>query len=130
MIGSGEVYGRSLLPGCIALTLSQTTNFRLFKKRKEFADDNFKLCKNGGNLSKRVENTVGKGEIARYEQFLLFHSVFKNLVLQTHKNPGLFGKGLIPVFGRILLSSVVKVSDGFKSPYVFQLCVRVHKNGS
>ena len=23
-------------------------------------------------LSKQVENTVGKGEIARYEQFLLF----------------------------------------------------------
>ena len=40
-------------------------------KRKEFADDNFKFDDNGGKLSKRVENTVGKGEIARYEQFLL-----------------------------------------------------------
>ena len=27
---------------------------------------------NGRKLSKQVENTVGKGEIARYEQFLLF----------------------------------------------------------
>ena len=45
-------------------------------------------------LSKRVENTVGKGEIARYEQFLLFPQCFQRLVLQTRKNQGLFGKGL------------------------------------
>ena len=44
---------------------------------------------------KRVENTVGKGEIARYEQFLLFPQYFyKRLVQQTRKNHGLFGKGL------------------------------------
>ena len=34
-------------------------------KLKEFADDNFKFDENGRKLSKRVENTVGKGEIAR-----------------------------------------------------------------
>ena len=33
-------------------------------KLKEFADDNFKFDENGRKLSKRVENTVGKGEIA------------------------------------------------------------------
>ena len=43
---------------------------------------------------KRVENTVGKEEIACYEQFLLSNSVFKRLELQTRKNQGLFGKGL------------------------------------
>ena len=37
-----------------------------------FADDNFKFDENGSKLSKQVENTVGKGEIARYEQCLLF----------------------------------------------------------
>ena len=42
-----------------------------------------------------VKNTVGKGEIARYEQFLLFPQCFKKLVLQTRKKQGLFGKGLI-----------------------------------
>ena len=31
---------------------------------KEFADGNFKFYKNGRKLSKWVENTVGKGEIA------------------------------------------------------------------
>ena len=39
---------------------------------KEFADDNFKFDENERQLSTQVENTVGKGEIARYEQFLLF----------------------------------------------------------
>ena len=44
---------------------------------KEFADDNFKFDENGRKLSKRVENTVRKGEIARYEQFLLFPQCFQ-----------------------------------------------------
>ena len=50
------------------------TNFRL----KEFAYDNFKFDKNGIKLSKQVENTVGKGEIAHYQQFLLFPQRFQN----------------------------------------------------
>ena len=44
---------------------------------KVFADDNFTFDENGRILSKRVENTVGKGEIARYEQFLLFPQCFQ-----------------------------------------------------
>ena len=51
--------------------------------------------KMAGSSPLRLENTVGKGEIARYEQFLLSHSVFKRPLLQTRKNQGLFGKGLI-----------------------------------
>ena len=43
-----------------------------FSKLKEFADDNSEFDENDRKLSKTVENTVGKGEIARYEQFLLF----------------------------------------------------------
>ena len=46
-------------------------------KLKEFADDNFKFDKNGGKLSKWVENTVEKGEIAHYKQFLLFPQCFQ-----------------------------------------------------
>ena len=56
------------------LTLSQTTNFR---NLKVFPDENFKFGENGKKLSKRVENTVGKGEIACYEQFLLFPKCFQ-----------------------------------------------------
>ena len=46
-------------------------------KLKEIADDNFKFDENCGKLSKRVENTVGKREIARYEQFLIFPQCFQ-----------------------------------------------------
>ena len=46
-------------------------------KLNEFADDNFKFDENARKLPKRVENTVGKGEIARYEQFLLFAQCFQ-----------------------------------------------------
>ena len=38
-------------------------------KLKEFADDNSKFDGNGRKFSKRVENTVGKREIARYGVF-------------------------------------------------------------
>ena len=46
-------------------------------KLKDFADDNFKFDENGRKFAKGVENTVGKGEIARYEQFLLFPLCFQ-----------------------------------------------------
>ena len=46
-------------------------------KLKEFADNTFKFDENGRKVAKRVENTVGKGEIARYEQFLLFPQCFQ-----------------------------------------------------
>ena len=45
-------------------------------KLKEYADDNLNFDENGKKFSKRVENTVGKGKIARYEQFLLFPPCF------------------------------------------------------
>ena len=46
-------------------------------KLKEFADANFKFDVNGRKFSRWLENTVGKGEIARYEQFLLFPQCFR-----------------------------------------------------
>ena len=59
--------------------------FKLFPKQlisdsskvKEFADANFKVDENGRKFSECVENTVGKGEIARYEQFLLSTQFFQ-----------------------------------------------------
>ena len=46
---------------------------------KDFADDNSKFKENGRKLFKPVENTEGKGEIARYEQFLLFPQCFQKV---------------------------------------------------
>ena len=78
------------------LTLSQTTNFRLFNL-KEFADTIFRYDENIGKFSEKIENNVGKEEIAPYEQLLLFLHVFKRFILQTCRNQGLFVKGLIAV---------------------------------
>ena len=48
-----------------------------WSKLKQSADDNFEFDVNSRKFSKLVENTVGKGEIARYEQFLLFPQCFQ-----------------------------------------------------
>ena len=63
-------------------------------KQKAFAHDNFEFGEYGGKYSKWVENTVGKGEIARNEQFLFFLQCFT--CAADTKNKGLFGKGLMP----------------------------------
>ena len=47
-------------------------------KLKELAEDNFEFDENGRKFFKRVENTVGKGEITRQEQLLLFPQCFQN----------------------------------------------------
>ena len=63
-------------------------------KLKEFADNSFKFDENGRKLPKRVENTVGKGEIARNEQFLLFPQCFqRNLYCRHIKTRACLGKG-------------------------------------
>ena len=49
------------------LTLSQTTNFRLFQTGR-FHRSNLKFDENGRKFSKLVENNVGRGEIAPYEE--------------------------------------------------------------
>ena len=70
------------------------TNFRLFQT-EEFADDNFKFDKNGRKLFKRVENIVGKGEIARYEQFLLFPQCFQKACFPGASKGAMCGNGLM-----------------------------------
>ena len=74
---------------------SQTTIFTFFKL-KEFADDIFKFHEKDRKVSKRVENIAGKGEIARYEQFLLFPQRFQKTFTADTSNPG-------PVWKRINL---------------------------
>ena len=63
-------------------------------KLREFADNNFIFDENGRKFTKRVENTVGKGEIARYEEFFLFPLCFQKDLYCRRENQGLFGKGL------------------------------------
>ena len=74
-----------------AQSINRFSNGKLqsLPKLKEFADDNYRFDENGRTLSKSVENTVGKGEIARYEQFLLFPQCFQ----KTRATRALFGNG-------------------------------------
>ena len=64
------------------------TNLGNFKL-KEFADDNFKFDKNQGKFSKRVENSVGKGELLIYP--LLYNPNLMTLRKKTSEN--IVGKG-------------------------------------
>ena len=48
----------------------------------------------GIQLSDFVENIVGKGEIACFEQFLLFPQCFQKLSVLMCQNENLWGKGL------------------------------------
>ena len=76
---SKDLYCRHVKPmACMGKGESITRQQILDSSRlKEFADDNFKFDKNDRKLSKQVENTVGKGEIDCYEQFLLYPQCFQ-----------------------------------------------------
>ena len=77
------------MPRTLNLTLYQTimifNNFNPlpddkildWSKLKQSADHNFQFDVNSRKFSKLVENTVGKGEIACYEQYLLFQQCFQ-----------------------------------------------------
>ena len=60
----------------IGLTLSQTTIFSL-TKLKPFADNKLNTAKMMISLFDKVENTVGNGENAGYQHFLLFPQSFR-----------------------------------------------------
>ena len=49
---------------------------------KQSADDNFKFDESSRKFLKWLENTVVEGEIARYEQFLLFPQCFQKACFQ------------------------------------------------
>ena len=76
--------------------------FSFFRVINPFPNDNFKLDENGRKSSKPVENTVGKGEIARYEQFLLFPQCFKDLYYR-HVQQGLVQEKVKRRYGMVKL---------------------------
>ena len=78
---------------CKELTLYQMKKFKPFSKQqildssklKEFVDHNFRFDKNCRKLWKLVENTVRKGEIARYELFFFPQCFQKTSIADTLK---------------------------------------------
>ena len=76
-----------------SLNLSQTTNFRPFQT-ESVSRRQFQIDENGRTFSEQVENSVRKGEIARYEQFLLFPQCSQKTCTADTLKPGLvLGKG-------------------------------------
>ena len=48
-----------------------------YSKVKDFSNNNFQFDGNGQKFARGVENTVEKGEIAGYEQFLFCSQCFQ-----------------------------------------------------
>ena len=76
---------------------------------KEFADNNFKFDENGSKLSKWIENIMGKGEIARWEQFLLFQQCFQKACFLGASKGVIVWEWVNPTFLHFTQASSVKV---------------------
>ena len=76
-------------------------------KLKECADNNYEFDEDCGKFSERLENAVGKGEIARNEQILLFPQGFQRLVPKTCTKKSFFREGEENIVGKekMLLTS-------------------------
>ena len=77
---------------CKELTLSQMRNFRLFQT-KTVSETIFEYDENGRKYIRKVENTAGKGEIVRYEQFFFLPVFSKDLNSRYVKTKAYMGKG-------------------------------------
>ena len=80
-------------------------------KLKELADDNLKFGENGIELSKLVENTVGKGEIASYEQFLLFPQCFQRTCTADTQKLGLVWERVKSPLMTVIVQSAILYGD-------------------
>ena len=93
------------------------------------------MIDNGRKFPKRVENTVGKGEIVRYEQFLPFPSVFlKGLYCRHLKTRACFGKenGLLWINNFLLTCLISCITASNPRAYLFidQVFLRRHRSRS
>ena len=79
--------------------------FELFQSEKNIEDDNFKFYQYGGKVlkKKKLENTGGKGEIARYEQFLLFLQRFRKTCTEDMQKQGLVCERVIIIIALIII---------------------------
>ena len=65
---------------------------------KDFADDNLNFDENSRKFSTERKHLGEKEKLLGMSNFSFSCSVFKRLLLLTHKNQGSFGKGLKVVF--------------------------------
>ena len=88
-------------------------------KLKKYADDSFKFDENGRKLSKRIENTVGKGEIARYEQFLLFPQCFQKACFPGASKGVIVWEWVKLMFSKLLFLSL---KSSLNKPWFLRVC--------
>ena len=93
------------------LTLSQTTNFRLFQLERD-SRRQFQILYKWQKVAKTGRKHCGKRRNCSLRAISPFPSVFKRIVLLTCKNLGLFGKGLI-----VLSSSQIAIFIPFKNKF-------------
>ena len=76
-----QILACRILREILCINCSPKGKFLDVTKLKAFADDKLKVAKMTIFLFDRVENTVGKGENAGYQHFLLFQHVFSKAFL-------------------------------------------------
>ena len=81
-------------------------------KLKAFADNKLKVSKIIISVFDRVENIVGKGEIACTSNFSFSHNVFKRLLSQTRQKVSLCENGLMTLRKRPFENIVGKGENG------------------
>ena len=86
----------SVLKKIISITFNPNPLDKILNqtKLKAFAVDKLKITKMIISVFDRVENSVGKGEIAFASNFSFSHNVFKRLLSQTRQNVSFCGNGL------------------------------------
>ena len=72
-----------------------------WSKLKQFADDNFKFYENSRKFSKRVENTVGKGEIAPLPTYIAVENIMRKGEIACNMQFILFSKFFLPYMALI-----------------------------
>ena len=100
------------------------TDFRLFQTervcRRQF-QIGYKWQKVHPNRQKTLWE---KEKLLVTSNFSFSHSVFKRLILQTHKNQGLFGKGLTNLYRTPFENIVGKAENADKQHFLlFQQCL-------
>ena len=78
---------------------------------KQFVDENFGFDENSRKFSKWVENAVGKGEIACYEQFLLFPQCFQKACFPQASKGVIVWEWVKVAFSPNLLISLTTVTN-------------------
>ena len=115
------------------LTHYQTKNFRLFQTER-VCRKQFQIDKIGRKLSKQVENTEGKGEIARYQQFLLFPRCFQKTCFPEESKGVIVWEWVKPIYFKLIQKQVLTTKTNL-SPFCFlgtmpALAANVWANGN